>query len=390
MPMTSIRKKIETMEDLLFDSDFVALSEKNDPKEIEQFLLLYPGKQDMIRDAFTLLQHMKVEQHDVSDAQIEEDWNKLQEQIGAERKPERNLKLYIWSTVAACAVVLMVVFFGPSGIGTNPVDEKDNLLSLVESAGIDGGEVQIIAGANHTNIDNDKTIVQTEDGNLLVGEDYKLGSAEIKTEYLTVVVPKGRRTTIKFSDGTMAWVNSGSKVVYPKVFNEKNREIIVDGEMYLDVAKDPSKPFIVHTAKGFDVQVLGTKFNINAYANDTDHSVVLVEGSVEVSIENSKGWLQPNQGFFVKDGSYNIKNVDVYPYICWKDGVMKLDGEPLDAILERVSRYYGVEIIVNEKYAKEKYKGKLDLKEPIETVLSNISISTPMSYSRSGDVIIIN
>jgi ferric-dicitrate binding protein FerR (iron transport regulator) len=388
--VTGSDRKFETVEDLIFDSDFIELSERNNPDEIDQFLLSYPDKQGVVCDALLLLQYLNIEEREVTDIQIEEDWRKIQGRIDAEKRTKKNVRLYLWSAAAACAVALMVLFWSPASQPSGGIDEKDNLFSLMESADISGSEVRIIAGNRQADIENNETIVQGEDGNVIVGNNRKLESSDIEAEYLTVVVPKGRRTTIKFSDGTTAWINSGSKVVYPKTFAVAKREIIVDGEVYLDVTNDQTKPFAVRTARGFEVQVLGTKFNVNAYSGDADNSVVLVEGSVEIITDRSKGKLFPNQGFFVKEGSYSIKNVDVYPYICWKDEVMRLDGESLNTILKRLSRHYGIDIQVGEKYTNEKYKGKIDLKEPVETVLNNISVSTPMSYTRNGDIIVIN
>ncbi len=383
-----IKKEKENIEDLIFDRDFIELSVRNDKKEIDEFILLHSDKQDEIRSALVLLQHVNVDFHEVSDSQMEEDWNKISQRIGIGKKKKKYLRTYIRVIAAACAVILLIVFLKPSLTLVN-ISEKDNLLSLIESGDISSDEVQIIAGKNQTNINNDETIVLTQTGNVVVGSDPKMVSEDIKTEYLTVVVPKGRRTTIKFSDGTTVWVNSGSKVVYPKVFGIKNREIVINGEVYLDVAKDLDRPFIVHTVKGFDVSVLGTKFNVSAYSSDVDNSVVLVDGSVEVITKDSKGQLAPNQGFFMNDKSCIVKNVNVYPYICWKDNVMTLNGESLDIILKKLARHYGVDIQFSEKYINEKYKGKIDLKEPIETVLANISVSTPMDYSVNGDVVII-
>lgn len=383
-----IKKKIETIEDLIFDSEFAELSVRNDQSEIEEFISLHSDRQEEIRSALVLLQHVNVNFYEVSDSQIGEDWNKISQRIGIRKKKKKYLRTYIGGIIAACAVILLIIFFKPNSTPIN-INEKDNLLSLIESGDISSDEVQIIAGKNQTNINNDETIIQTQAGNVVVGSDSKMVSKDIETEYLTVVVPKGRRTTIKFSDGTTVWVNSGSKVVYPKVFGKKNREIVINGEIYLDVAKDLDRPFVVHTVKGFDVSVLGTKFNISAYSSDVDNSVVLVDGSVEVITKDSKGQLIPNQGFFMNDKSCVVKNVNVYPYICWKDNVMSLNGESLDIILKKLGRHYGVDIQFSEKYTNEKYKGKIDLKEPIETVLANISVSTPMDYSVNGDIVIV-
>jgi ferric-dicitrate binding protein FerR (iron transport regulator) len=385
-------KEFDTIEDFVLDNRFSELVKKNDRNEINKMLELYPEKQDIVNSAIVLLQHLKIEAPSIPDEQIEKDWYDFLEQINEKKRRRRNKHFYLWtsvSTVAACAAAIFLIFNNPSQ-EHNRTDDKEHLLALLESVDADTNknEVRVIAGQNQTNIDNNETIIQTEDGNLIVGEDRKFESSEIKTEYLTVVVPKGRRTTLKLSDGSTVWVNSGTKLVYPKTFNGKTREIMVDGEAYLDVAKDENRPFMVHT-KGFDIAVLGTRFNVNAYSSDQENSVVLVEGSVEITAKSSKGKLIPNQGFFAANGDFSIKNVDIYPYVCWKDGVMLLNGESLDDIMKKLSRYYGVEIQCSERFELEIYKGKINFRESLETILYNISLSTPLSYTRNGDIFIV-
>ncbi len=375
------------IEDFILDDDFVKLSRRNHPDEIQELFRLYPDKEKLIGDALALLHYLRIEMPDIPDSQIDNDYVKLRAAIAERKQARKNKRFYLWTaaaSVAACAVITFGIFFNPA----NTISDKDRLLSLIENTDANVNEIQIIAGKEQTNIDNNETITQTEDGNLIVGDNTKIESSHIESDFLTVVVPKGRRTTVRFSDGTTAWVNSGTKLVYPKTFSKKNREIIVDGEIFLDVAKDAAKPFIVHT-NGFSVQVLGTQFNVNAYSADATNSVVLVEGSVEVAAGTSTGKLQPDQGFFTQDGIHNIKNVDTYAYICWKDDVMKLNGESLDIIFDRLSRHYGIDIRYDKRFASERYKGKLDLKETIETVLYNLSLSTEMTYAREGNVLVI-
>ncbi|MDL2303216.1 FecR family protein [Dysgonomonas sp. OttesenSCG-928-D17] len=379
-------QKYNKIEDFIFDNDFVELSERNDPDEMKELLQLYPDKEKLIDDAIALLQYLKIEMPDVPESQIEGDYIKLRGAIAGRKQERKNKRFYLWTavaSVASCAAIAFGLYFNPVSIS-----DKDRLQSLIEGTDTNVSEIQIIAGKEQANIDNNETITQTEEGNLIVGNDTKMESSRIGSEFLTVVVPKGRRTTIRFSDGTTAWVNSGTKLVYPKTFSKKSREIIVDGEIFLDVAKDAAKPFIVHT-NGFSVQVLGTRFNVNAYSADATNSVVLVEGSVEVVTSTSKGKLEPDQGFFTKEGIHNIKHVDTYTYICWKDDVMKLNGESLDIIFDRLSRHYGIDIRYDNRFALEKYKGKLDLQETIETVLYNLSLSTEMNYTKEGSVIVI-
>jgi len=384
--MSDYYKNFNTIEDFILDDSFVKISKRNNQDEIVELFSLYPEKKDMMKNAIVLLQYLRIHTPDIPDAQIDEDWNIIQQQIIEKKHLKRNRRFYLWtaSAVAACIAIVFLIFLNP--LENN--DTENHLFSLMESAEIQDGEVQIIAGNNQTNIGNDETIEQTVEGGLLVGKEQKMESSSIKAEYVTVVVPKGRRTTVKLSDGSAIWVNSGTKIVYPKIFSEENREIVIDGEAFLDVAKDEKRPFVVH-AKGFSVQVVGTQFNISAYSSDNENSVVLVTGAVEVTAGSSKGKLLPNQGFFTENGISSIKNIDTYPYTCWKDNIMQLNGESLDIIMKRLSRHYGLDIQCSQRFALEKYKGKIDLKEPIETVLDNLSLSTPMSYTREGDVIYV-
>lgn len=372
------------------DTDLIRLIEEGNHDEIDKLKLLYPENIDLINDTITLVTCLKIEQPDVPQQQIDNDLGKLMLEIKKRKNKNKKKRIYLWAaSAAACFAIFVSVFLYRTGNNNHVADQQSILL---ESAKLEpsGDDVLIITGNGQTTIDNEQTITQTESGDLLVGNEEKLNSSDIKTEYITIMVPKGKRTTIQFSDGSKAWINSGSKLVYPKIFAEKSRDITIDGEIYLDVVKNTNKPFYVHT-KNFAVEVLGTQFNISAYSDDTENSVVLVEGAVEITTGNSKGKLAPNQGFFTKDNSHAIKNVDVYPYICWKDNLMKIQDESLDIIMKKLSRHYGVDIqLVNGKYADEKYRGKIDLSKSIETVLNNIAISTPMHYTRNGDVIVIN
>lgn len=100
-------------------------------------------------------------------------------------------------------------------------------------------------------------------------------------KYNQIITAKGKRSQLQLSDGTMLWVNSATRVIYPTQFSETEREIYVDGEIYIEVAKENKRKFIVKT-KDFSVQVLGTKFNVSSYENNAISKVLLVEGKVSV------------------------------------------------------------------------------------------------------------
>ena len=148
-----------------------------------------------------------------------------------------------------------------------------------------------------------------------------------------LVVPFGKKSKIELADGTRLWLNSGSRAIYPVVFQKGKREIYLEGEGYLEVAHNASSPFYVVTDQ-MKVRVLGTKFNLSAYKEDASVSVVLVEGSVEASSESGKLILKPNQllNYQKSTRESTISHANVLQYVSWIDGWMLCDKEKLSSI----------------------------------------------------------
>ena len=111
---------------------------------------------------------------------------------------------------------------------------------------------------------------------------YYITKPEKNSEMNTITVPTGQRVNLLLSDGTNVWLNSGSKMRYPASFTKGKREVTLDGEGYFEVAKDLKRPFVVQTDK-YDIQVLGTKFNVEAYNDTPLFSAALMEGSIQIS-----------------------------------------------------------------------------------------------------------
>lgn len=372
----------ENIEDFIFDPYIIQLSENKDDKETINLFTKFPKKTELINNAIFLLRNLKVKEEDISSLQVEKELSILMHTIYKRKRQ----KITLWtSSIAAGIAILFAITYS---IIPNRNYEKERLISILDTVNINTDDVQIISGTSETNVKNNESIKQTEHGDIIVGENEKIATSEIPTEYIQIKVPNGKQSSIKFSDGTIAWINSGSILMYPKIFSEKSREIYIDGEIYLEVAKEKARPFYVHTKK-LDVSVLGTKFNINAYSSEIENSVILVEGKVEVALDKEKRTLLPNQGFFSENKTIIVKNVDVDSYICWKEGRMKFNDETLDIILKKISRHYKVEIKFDKQTGNERYKGKLDLNSAIEDVLYNISLSTGLIYSREEDTIYI-
>ena len=205
-----------------------------------------------------------------------------------------------------------------------------------------------------------------------------------------LTVPEGEHVDMTLSDGTRLYVNSGSEVEIPSVFDPEKRKIRMTGELYLEVAKDGERPFFVET-EDFDVRVYGTSFNVSAYPEDGVSSVVLVEGSVAVSAGDMTRFIEPGQKMEISGGRMDVSDVDVMEYVGWKDRIIITGGQTLDQIMQKLARYYGADISVSDEVAGMMMNGKLDLQEDLSSVLDNLCILLPLEYERcKGDRYIIS
>jgi ferric-dicitrate binding protein FerR (iron transport regulator) len=171
------------------------------------------------------------------------------------------------------------------------------------------------------------------------------------------------------------------------VFDRKQREIYVDGEVYLEVSRDENCPFVVKTNK-ISIEVLGTSFNVMAYENDSIRNIVLVSGAVKIHSESGKedAILAPSEMYlYSNDTRPEIKSVDVENHIAWKSGIYRYESESLDRILKRLSRYYGENILYSPQVAHLKCSGKLDLKDDLQLVLKGISRTAPVFCHYDGE-----
>lgn len=158
-----------------------------------------------------------------------------------------------------------------------------------------------------------------------------------------IMVPAGQRISLELSDGTVVWLNSRTKIEYPASFVGDDRKVKLDGEAYFEVAKDRNKPFIVETVKG-NIEVLGTKFNIEAYSEDNTFAVALMEGAVKVVRETNAYRLRPNQLAYLEDDKMNIVPIEDFNLYRWREGLICFKNESFPNIIQKFEKYYGVDI----------------------------------------------
>lgn len=206
---------------------------------------------------------------------------------------------------------------------------------------------------------------------------------QIAESWVEINAPEGARVEFLLPDSSRGWLNSGSKLKYPTVFN-KHRKVDLVGEAYFEVKHINQSSFIV-SVPDMDIEVLGTKFNVSAYSDEPFTYVVLNEGKVE--IDGKAGvfncTLLPDEKitFNRKSKSLNLAKVDANRYFAWKNGYLIIDNEPLGQIVGRIERWYNAEIVIHDEVLKN-YRFKATFKdEPLEEVMRLIALTTPIKYN---------
>ncbi len=214
--------------------------------------------------------------------------------------------------------------------------------------------------------------------------------SEHKTQlsYNTIIVPYGKQSKISLSDGSEIWLNSGTKLTYPVVFNTKKREVYLEGEAIFEVTHNKLKPFHVVTSD-YEVKVLGTIFNVSSYPDDDNTTTALESGSVEIQIpspintNNNLTKITPGTlATLVKDkNQLTTKKVNISKYMSWRDGVFTFENDNLSQILKKVSRHYKVVISIENKNLEIRtFSGTLDMSDKLEQVLDILKKTADFDY----------
>lgn len=224
---------------------------------------------------------------------------------------------------------------------------------------------------------------------------YLLNNSEpslLSATYNTINVPYGERSQISLYDGTKVWLNSGTKLRYPVVFSQNNREVFIEGEAYFDVAKDKKHPFVV-TAGQLRIQVLGTRFNVCAYPEDKEFSATLDEGSIhaENTANGTSIKMKPGEQIIINRETNGMKdlNVSTELYTSWKENLLKFEDAPFDEVIKKMERWYDVKITVDPKInTSERYTMTIKT-ESLREMLQLLTRTTRMNYEIKENIVLL-
>ena len=234
---------------------------------------------------------------------------------------------------------------------------------------------------------------ETEKGQKIMLGDSLLSQKEdsiTADSYNTLEVPLRCDFNFTMSDGTRVWINAASTLKYPAKFAADSRTVYASGEIYLEVAKDAGRPFYV-VVDGITVKVLGTSFNIRAYADENDTKVTLLEGKIAAQINDKEYTLTPGKQL-KRDktfGETSVRTVDTAEIVSWTRGYYIFKKARLQEVVNTLKNWYGVNIMLSSGASDIIYTGVVNKEEKLEVFLRRLEEVSNVKCSCNGKFVTI-
>lgn len=223
-------------------------------------------------------------------------------------------------------------------------------------------------------------------GVLLVASD-TLPAVETQVAYNRLSVPRGGEYRLNLPDGSRVWVNSDSRLEFPTAFSGDKRLVRLSGEAYFEVKHNENMPFQVE-ANGVKIRVLGTSFNIYAYEQRVN--TTLVQGKVEVDVAENTYRLSPGEQAAVEQGQVKVTKVDVEEQTGWKDGKFIFREKRLEDVMNILARWYDLEVFYRNNAVKDlHFTGNIPRHTSIPEVLKFLERTHLMHFTINGHTIIV-
>ncbi|GEP96536.1 iron dicitrate transporter FecR [Chitinophaga cymbidii] len=343
-------------------------------------------------------QKLKEAVADLEAIDLSADWHamggRLEEESGSKRLVPLLSK---WVRYAAAVLLPLAVALG---IYTYLPDHKKQAPTVESQPNMPSKDVTLILGdgskvalKQRQSIKNpDGTQIHTDAENALVyqANEHNAGTAVFNT----LIIPRGKTYKLILDDLTEIWLNADSRIRYRANFaGTATRDVYLEkGEAYFQVAPNTGKPFIVHSGQ-MNVQVLGTAFNMHTYSGSI--LTTLVEGKVKIASSSSGKQLilSPGQqsGFDKNTGSLTKQDVDVFPSVAWKDGMIVFANQTMGDLMEQLARIYDYEIEFKDQGLKQlHYTGRADRAESLQNILGIIEETSALKFTIKDRTVIVD
>lgn len=298
---------------------------------------------------------------DIQDEVARDILNKIYQKIGIVKVGKKRQTVTLIKRFSIAASILLFIFSAyflfynkqslPQGFVKSP---NTNQLINDFTPGVDkavltlgDGSVVIINDAANGNIAMQGSVYveKFNDGSL----NYEGGEQQKELIYNSVSTPRGGKFQLVLSDGTKVWLNASTTLKYPVVFNGAERKVELHGEAYFEVAENKIIPFKVEVAGRGEIEVMGTHFNVNAYAEESTLNTTLLEGSVKVkvgSVLEPLVLLPGQQAKIFPNGELKrIRDVNLEEVVAWKNGKFYFgESTDMETVMRQIGRWYDIEV----------------------------------------------
>ncbi|WP_316839822.1 FecR family protein [Pedobacter gandavensis] len=335
----------------------------------------------------------------LSEAEMEADVDAIQEVLGRVGGPPQ--RIILWTRISAAALVILslsalLYFYYPGKKSPNYAEHRETdikaggdkaMLTLADGSKISltdikSGEIAVQSGLK---------ISKSSDGQIVYSSlpKSKTNQGQKAPEYNTIETPRGGKFQIILPDGSLVWLDAASSLKYPVVFAGKERKVELTGQAYFEVAKSKGQSFKVISAHQ-EVEVLGTHFNVNAYANQPSVITTLLEGSVNVNLKNTKDGkrLKPGEQAALTGQLFQVEEVDVEQAVAWKNGYFAFERDDVRTVLNKLERWYDVDISSEGTFDDIRIGGKISRSKSLSEVLRVLQLTRKIKFKTEGRRII--
>lgn len=312
-----------------------------------------------------------------------------------EKKPLTMPSKYGWAKYAAAASILLFISAGTYFLMRNNRKANNLVANNYKNIKPGGNKATLTLAGGKTITLDDATngqiaqqagvsISKTANGQIV----YTAGQSTDEILQNTITTPKGGQYKVVLPDGTNVWLNAASSLTYPTAFKGTERFVTLNGEGYFEVTKNKEMPFRVRSV-GQTVEVLGTHFDIDAYADEALVKTTLLEGSVKVSVQANSAVIVPGQqAQFAKGGAgiIRLQKVDTEKEVAWKNGVFSFADEDIRTVMRQVSRWYDIDVVYEGKIPDEKFFGEISRGSNLADVFKILELNN-MKFDVDGKTV---
>ncbi|GAA3918015.1 DUF4974 domain-containing protein [Chitinophaga oryziterrae] len=291
-----------------------------------------------------------------------------------EKGKTRTIPVKRWWTAAAAAILILCIAtwgiqrqqhqqLAAKFINDAQPGKQGAILTLS-----DGKQVTLDSLYNGTVATQNGATLLLNNGQLAYNKDAATGTIA----YNTLTTTRGRQFQLVLPDGTRVWLNAASSIKYPTAFTGNERTVNITGEAYFEVAANAAMPFKVILSNETTIDVLGTHFNINAYADENRIQATLTEGAIKINAASQSVTLSPGQQAIITTG-IKVQQANIDQALAWKEGLFNFQDMPFDEAMRQLARWYNIDVVYENGIPDIKFEGELGRDVSLSKILFFLS-----------------